>query len=61
LSTDHGYVWTSDSFTGRLLICRISRRCLRIKLKCSLDHAKRSFYRSVNSIFGKLEELHPKM
>jgi len=24
------------------------------KLKCSLDHAKRSFYRSVNSIFGKL-------
>jgi len=25
------------------------------KLKCSLDHAKRSFYRSVNSIFGKLK------
>jgi len=24
------------------------------KLKCSLDHAKRSFCRSVNSIFGKL-------
>ena len=24
------------------------------KLKCSLDHAKRSFYSSVNSIFGKL-------
>jgi len=25
------------------------------KLKCSLDHAKRSFYRSVNTIFGKLK------
>jgi len=25
------------------------------KLKCFLDHAKRSFHRSVNSIFGKLK------
>jgi len=30
------------------------------KLKCSLDHAKRSFYRSVNSIFGKLGRTAPK-
>jgi len=25
--------------------------------KCSLDAAKRSFYRSFNAIFGKLDEL----
>ena len=27
------------------------------KLKCSLDHAKRSFYRSVNAVFGKVGRL----
>ena len=26
-------------------------------LKCSLDHAKRSFYRSANSIFGKIARI----
>jgi len=25
-----------------------------VKFKCSLDHAKRNFYRSSNSIFGKV-------
>ena len=25
--------------------------------KCSLDHAKRSFYRSANAIFGKVERI----
>ena len=25
-----------------------------IRFKCSLDHAKRSFYRSANSLFGKV-------
>jgi len=29
------------------------------KLKCSLDHAKRSFYRSVNAVFGKVGRLVP--
>ena len=27
------------------------------KLKCSLDHAKRSFYRSVNAVYGKVGRL----
>ena len=27
--------------------------------KCSLDHAKRSFYRAANSIFGKIGRIAP--
>jgi len=27
------------------------------RFKCSIDHAKRLFYKAVNSVFGKIEDV----